>query len=53
MLLTGDVVAVSGCASSSAVNVWCKHVELLAVLVSDDGASCGSCVSSNGYSTLK
>jgi len=49
----GYVVTVSGCASSSAENVGRKLMELLTVLVSDYGASCGSRVSGHGDSTVE
>jgi len=48
-----DVIAISSCTSTSAVNVGCKLVELLAVLISNDGASCGSSISSNGHSSVE
>ncbi len=46
------MVAISGSTSTTAVNVRGKVMDLLAVLVSDDGTSSGSGVGCQHYSVL-
>ena len=46
VLLTSDMVAVGSCASTGTVDVGGQIMELFAVLVSNDSASCGSSISS-------
>ena len=46
------MIAVSSCASTAAKNVGSKVVNLLAVLVSDDGPSSGTGISSQHYAIL-
>ena len=51
--LTRHVVAISGSTGTSTVDLWCKDVKFLTVLVSNDGASCSSSISSNCHSALE
>ncbi len=53
IILTRNVVTIGSCTSTGSVNVRCHGMELCAVLVSDDGASSGSCISSEYNSALK
>ena len=48
-----DVVAVSGGSGTGCVDVRGHVMELKAVLVSHNWASCGSCICSESYSSLK
>lgn len=48
-----DVVAVGSSTCATAENVWRKVVNLLAVLVANQRATGGSCVSSESNSVLK
>ena len=52
-LLTSDVIAIGCGTSTGAENVGCQLVKLLAVLVSNDWASCGSGIGSEGNTSLK
>lgn len=52
-ILTSDVIAISCGTSTGAENVGCQLVKLLAVLVSNDWASCGSGIGSEGNTSLK
>ena len=47
------MVTIGGCASTCAVDVGSQNVQLLAVLVGDDGTSSGTSVSSKCNTTLK
>ena len=50
--LTCNVVAIGSGTGTGAENVWSQLVQLLAVLVGDDRASCGSCVGSKANTSL-
>ena len=51
-MVTSNVVAVSRCACAAAEHVGRQVVNLLAVLIANDGAASGSCVSSQHHSVL-
>ena len=46
------MVAIGGRSSAGTENIWREPVKLLTILVSYDRASCSSCISGNGHSTL-
>ena len=46
VLLTCDMIAVGSCASTGTIDVGGQIMELFAVLISHDGASCGPSISS-------
>ena len=51
-VLTSDVVAIGGGTSTATENVGSEVVDLLTVLVSNDGATGGTSVSSKGDAIL-
>jgi len=50
--LTCDMITISGSSSTAAEDVWSKVVNLLAVFVSNDWATCCSCICTQSNSIL-